>query len=84
MRQNRTTMAIAHRLSTIKDADQILVLNKGEIIERGNHDQLLELNGYYADMYRIQTLQKELWKTTDSSGFSFISFSDKKYWQKIK
>ncbi|MCT3137436.1 ABC transporter ATP-binding protein [Lactococcus lactis] len=60
MRQNRTTMAIAHRLSTIKDADQILVLNKGEIIERGNHDKLLELNGYYADMYRIQTLQKEL------------------------
>lgn len=60
MRQNRTTMAIAHRLSTIKDADQILVLNKGEIIERGNHDQLLALNGYYADMYRIQTLQKEL------------------------
>lgn len=60
MRQNRTTMAIAHRLSTIKDADQILVLNKGEIIERGNHDQLLELNGYYADMYRIQTLQKKL------------------------
>ncbi|MDG4965187.1 ABC transporter ATP-binding protein/permease [Lactococcus lactis] len=60
MRQNRTTMAIAHRLSTIKDADQILVLNKGEIIERGNHDQLLELNDYYADMYRIQTLQKEL------------------------
>lgn len=60
MRQNRTTMAIAHRLSTIKDADQILVLNKGEIIERGNHNQLLALNGYYADMYRIQTLQKEL------------------------
>lgn len=60
MRQNRTTMAIAHRLSTIKDSDQILVLNKGEIIERGNHDQLLALNGYYADMYRIQTLQKEL------------------------
>ncbi|MDT2858301.1 ABC transporter ATP-binding protein [Lactococcus lactis] len=60
MRQNRTTMAIAHRLSTIKDADQILVLNKGEIIECGNHDQLLAINGYYADMYRIQTLQKEL------------------------
>ncbi|MCL2113789.1 MAG: ABC transporter ATP-binding protein/permease [Streptococcaceae bacterium] len=60
MRQNRTTMAIAHRLSTIKDANQILVLDKGEIIERGNHDELLEQNGYYADMYRIQTLQNEL------------------------
>lgn len=60
MRQNRTTMAIAHRLSTIKDANQILVLDKGKIIERGNHDELLEQNGYYADMYRIQTLQNEL------------------------
>ncbi|MDR0299702.1 MAG: ABC transporter ATP-binding protein/permease [Streptococcaceae bacterium] len=60
MSKGRTTMVIAHRLSTIKDANQILVLDKGEIIERGNHDALLAQNGYYADMYRIQTLQKEL------------------------
>ena len=51
---------VSQRTNSIKSADQILVLNKGEIIERGNHDQLLGLNGYYADMYRIQTLQKEL------------------------
>ncbi len=60
MRQGRTTMAIAHRLSTIKDANQIFVLNKGEIIEHGNHDELLAQNGYYADMYRIQTLQNQV------------------------
>ena len=60
MRQGRTTMAIAHRLSTIKDANQILVLEAGKIIERGNHDELLKLNGYYADMYRLQSLQKEV------------------------
>ncbi|MFC4652592.1 ABC transporter ATP-binding protein [Lactococcus nasutitermitis] len=60
MRQNRTTLVIAHRLSTIKDANQILVLDQGEIIERGNHAELLAQNGYYADMYRIQNLQKEI------------------------
>ncbi|MDR2975693.1 MAG: ABC transporter ATP-binding protein/permease [Streptococcaceae bacterium] len=60
MAEGRTTMVIAHRLSTIKDAQQILVLDKGRIIERGSHDELLALDGYYADMYRIQTLQKEL------------------------
>ena len=60
MRQGRTTMAIAHRLSTIKDANLILVLEAGEIIERGTHDELVEMNGYYADMYRLQTLQKEV------------------------
>ncbi|GAB2025876.1 ABC transporter ATP-binding protein [Lactovum odontotermitis] len=60
MSQGRTTMVIAHRLSTIKDADHILVLDKGRIIEHGSHDELLGQNGYYADMYRLQTLQKEL------------------------
>lgn len=54
MRQGRTTLAIAHRLSTIRDADLILVLDKGHIVERGNHDQLIEHGGLYYDMYRLQ------------------------------
>ncbi|MCA5013308.1 MULTISPECIES: ABC transporter ATP-binding protein [unclassified Enterococcus] len=54
MRQGRTTIAIAHRLSTIRDADLILVLDKGRIVERGNHTKLLEKNGLYADMYQLQ------------------------------
>ncbi|ALS37699.1 ATP-binding cassette subfamily B protein [Enterococcus rotai] len=54
MRQGRTTIAIAHRLSTIRDADLILVLDKGRIVERGNHDNLLAQNGLYADMYQLQ------------------------------
>jgi ATP-binding cassette subfamily B protein/subfamily B ATP-binding cassette protein MsbA len=51
---NRTSFVIAHRLSTIRRADQILVLRQGEIIERGNHDELLERNGLYARLARIQ------------------------------
>lgn len=54
MRKGRTTLAIAHRLSTIRDADLILVLDKGHIVERGNHDQLIEHGGLYFDMYRLQ------------------------------
>ena len=54
MRQNRTTIAIAHRLSTIRDADLILVLDKGRIVERGNHEELLAKNGLYAQMYALQ------------------------------
>lgn len=54
MRQGRTTLAIAHRLSTIRDAELILVLDKGKIVERGNHEELLQQNGLYADMYQLQ------------------------------
>lgn len=54
MRQGRTTIAIAHRLSTIQDADQILVLHRGEIVERGNHQTLLEKHGLYYQMYQLQ------------------------------
>jgi subfamily B ATP-binding cassette protein MsbA len=58
--QNRTTLVIAHRLSTIEKADQIVVLNKGEIVEIGNHQELLEKDGYYAKLYSMQfTAQQE-------------------------
>jgi len=59
MRQ-RTTVIVAHRISTVKDADQIVVLREGNIIERGTHDELLEMNGYYADLYQRQLLEEEL------------------------
>jgi ATP-binding cassette subfamily B multidrug efflux pump len=52
--EGRTTLVIAHRLSTIRDADQILVLHRGEIAERGNHDTLMALGGRYAKMYQLQ------------------------------
>ncbi|WP_066320981.1 ABC transporter ATP-binding protein [Bacillus sp. FJAT-29814] len=54
MRKGRTTIAIAHRLSTIQDADLILVLHQGEIVERGNHQELLTLGGLYHKMYLLQ------------------------------
>ena len=60
MQKGRTTIAIAHRLSTIKDADQIIVLHKGEIIERGNHTELLEQKGLYHKMYLLQKGTAEL------------------------
>ncbi len=52
--KNRTSFVIAHRLSTIKDADIILVLNKGDIVEQGNHQELLAKNGFYAELYNSQ------------------------------
>lgn len=56
MRKGRTTVAIAHRLSTIRDADQILVLDNGRIIERGSHDELIASGGKYKDMYELQNI----------------------------
>ncbi|MCH2226077.1 MAG: ABC transporter ATP-binding protein/permease, partial [Crocinitomicaceae bacterium] len=54
--QNRTSIVIAHRLSTIKHADRIYVLNKGEVVESGNHDELLSKKGYYFNLCHIQSL----------------------------
>ena len=52
--KNRTTITIAHRLSTIRDADLILVMKDGDIIEQGNHEELLAKNGFYANLYNSQ------------------------------
>jgi ATP-binding cassette subfamily B protein len=59
MRKGRTTIAIAHRLSTIQDADMILVLHQGEIVERGTHQELLGKKGLYHKMYLLQNGVKE-------------------------
>ena len=56
---NRTSFIIAHRLSTIRDADLILVMKDGDIIEQGNHVELLEANGFYASLYNSQFEQME-------------------------
>jgi ATP-binding cassette subfamily B protein len=56
----RTTILISHRTSTVRDADQIVVLLGGQIVERGTHDELLAAGGYYADLYQKQLLEEEL------------------------
>jgi ATP-binding cassette subfamily B protein len=58
--KGRTSFVIAHRLSTIRDADQILVMNHGSIIEKGTHEELLAQNGFYADLYNSQFRGKVL------------------------
>ena len=52
--KGRTAIVIAHRLSTIQKANQIIVLDKGQIKEKGTHDELLEHGGFYANLYRMQ------------------------------
>lgn len=70
----RTSFVIAHRLSTIRDADKILVMNNGTIIEQGTHTQLLEAKGFYYDMYNSQFLgaavEEETTASSNDSGFS--------------
>jgi len=58
--RSRTTIIVSHRVSTVRNADQILVLDDGTIVERGTHDQLVARNGVYAELYRKQLLEEEL------------------------
>jgi ATP-binding cassette subfamily B protein len=69
--KNRTTLTIAHRLSTIADADQILVMAHGRIIEHGNHQQLLASNGTYAHMWELQQ-QEEIDKKSSASKITSV------------
>ncbi|KZM26033.1 uncharacterized protein EKO05_0005862 [Ascochyta rabiei] len=70
--KGRTVISIAHRLSTIRNASKIIVMKKGDIIEEGTHDELLTLNGSYADMIRLQTVKP----TDDGASSSRTSLDD--------
>jgi ATP-binding cassette, subfamily B, multidrug efflux pump len=58
--KKRTTVLISHRCSTVRDAEQIIVLHDGQIIERGTHEELIGIGGYYAELYQKQLLEEEL------------------------
>lgn len=57
--KGRTSFVVAHRLSTIRDADKIIVMDQGDVIETGNHDELMTKNGFYANLYNAQFAQSE-------------------------
>jgi ATP-binding cassette subfamily B protein len=56
----RTAILISHRISTVRDADQIVVLEAGRLVEKGKHDELIRLGGHYAELYKKQLLEEEL------------------------
>lgn len=60
IRKGRTVLIVSHRVSSVKDADHILVLDDGRVVERGTHEQLVDKGGYYAALYRRQTIEAEL------------------------
>ena len=58
--KNKTTFIISHRVSSAKNADKIIVLDQGEILQQGTHNQLITQTGYYKDLYEQQLLEKEI------------------------
>jgi ABC-type multidrug transport system fused ATPase/permease subunit len=71
--QGRTTLVIAHRLSTIENADRILVLDKGRVVEEGTHQQLLEREGNYSKFYRLRYANEELFGNYFLPGVEAVS-----------
>ena len=61
--RTRTTFLVSHRVSTVREADLIVVLREGQVVERGDHQELLERGGFYADLYRRQLLEEEMEET---------------------
>ncbi|MEX6625982.1 ABC transporter ATP-binding protein [Tenacibaculum salmonis] len=57
---NKTTIIISHRVSSVKNADKIIVLDAGKVIQQGSHNQLIKINGYYKELYKQQILEKEI------------------------
>ena len=68
--RGRTAILISHRISTVKDADQIIYLKEGRIVERGRHEELLAHKGHYYRLYRRQLLTRELETVADLGGAS--------------
>jgi len=60
VREGRTAIIVSHRVSSVRDADQVVVIEEGRIVEKGSSDELLKLNGYYANLYRRQMLEEEI------------------------
>jgi ATP-binding cassette subfamily B protein len=58
--KERTAILISHRISTVRDADQIVVLDGGRVVEKGRHDELIRLGGLYAELHKKQLLEEEL------------------------
>ncbi|HEX7082395.1 MAG TPA: ABC transporter transmembrane domain-containing protein [Gammaproteobacteria bacterium] len=73
--KRRTTLVIAHRLSTVVDADEILVLEAGRIVERGRHDELLERNGLYAQMWSLQEQERALRRSERRAGLRPVNLA---------